>query len=117
MALIGGPVRWFLAAAALVVFALVAVVIVRHNLRIRRLRQTYKKLPEPVKEQVIELIREAAEQQSSVTFLRLGEENTDGDQALLQSHVGGVPYAEAGDEWPSGDPAKFLLQVRLEAPT
>ena len=39
---------------------------------------------------------------------------------LIQSHVGGFPYAESGDDWPQGtpegEPAKFMLQVRLDHP-
>jgi hypothetical protein len=37
---------------------------------------------------------------------------------LIQPHVGGIPYAETGDDWsqetPEGEPAKFMLQVRLD---
>jgi hypothetical protein len=52
-----------------------------------------------------------------VTFLRLDKDHKcDGGDVKLQSHVGGVPYAEAGEEWPAGSPAKFLLQVRLDDP-
>jgi hypothetical protein len=56
----------------------------------------------------------------SVTFLRLAEQATCNDAVLVQSHVGGLPYAESGDDWPQGtpegDPAKFMLQVRLDHP-
>jgi hypothetical protein len=48
-----------------------------------------------------------------VTLLRLdGDRRCDCQEALLRSHVGGVPYAEAGDDWPTDGPARFLLQVR-----
>lgn len=60
----------------------------------------------------------AAAKGPSVTFLRLAEEAACDEDVLLQSHVGGVPYAESGDDrpqgTPEGQPAKFMLQVRLD---
>jgi hypothetical protein len=71
-------------------------------------------------DQVLDLIEETAATGPSVTFLRLAEEVAGNDALLVQSHVGGVPYAESGDDWPQGtpegEPAKFLLQVRLDEP-
>ncbi len=97
--------------------ALFAVVTLRHNLRIRRVRRAYRALPNGVKEQVLRLIQGAARECPSVTFLRRDDDRQcDGSDELLQSHVGGVPYAEAGEAWPTGPPGKFLLQVRLDEP-
>jgi hypothetical protein len=70
-----------------------------------------------VKDRVLVMIQEAASGRPSVTFLRLdGGCQCHGHDAPLQSHVGGVPYLEAGEDWPTGQPAKFLLQVRLDEP-
>jgi hypothetical protein len=107
----------FFGAVLVILAALFAVVTIRHNLRIRRVRRAYRTLPNEVKEQVLQLIREAARERPSVTFLRLADDRKcDGDEELLHSHVGGVPYAEAGEEWPTGKPGTFLLQVRLDEP-
>jgi hypothetical protein len=107
----------FFGAVVVILVALFAVVTIRHNLRIRRVRRTYKTLPNHAKKQVLRLIQDAAKDRPSVTFLRLDEEHKcDSEDVLLQSHVGGGPYAEAGEEWPSGSPVKFLLQVRLDEP-
>ena len=92
-----------------------------HNLRIWRVRRTFSSLPDEVVNKVLRLIEKAAASEPAVTFLRLSEEIHDDEPVLVDSHVGGVPYAEAGDDWPEGtpegDPAKFLLQVRLDEPT
>jgi hypothetical protein len=104
------------------VFLLIAAIIVRHNLRVRRVRKAYGALPESAKQQVLDLIRRAAARQNSVTYLRLDREHAikRGD-VLLDSHVGGIPYAEQGDQWPDSpsgeEPARFLIQVRLDEPT
>ena len=91
-----------------------------HNLRVWRVRRVYTSLPADVVDQVLQLIEGAAANGPSVTFLRLAEEVACDAARLVQSHVGGVPYAESGDDWPQGtpegDPAKFLLQVRLDEP-
>lgn len=92
-----------------------------HNLRVRRVRRVYRSLPAEVVDQVLELIEQAAVRGPSVTFLRLAEEVAGNDAVLIQSHVGGVPYAESGDDWPlgtpEGEPAKFMLQARLDEPS
>lgn len=92
-----------------------------HNLRVRRVRRVYRTLPAEVVDRVLQLIERAAATGPSVTFLRLAEEVARTDALLVQSHLGGVPYAESGDDWPlgtpEGDPAKFLLQIRLDEPS
>ncbi len=92
-----------------------------HNLRVRRVRRTYSSLPADVIEEVLRLIEQAAASGPSVTFLRLSKDDPTDEEVLLESHVGGVPYAEAGNEWPQetpeGEPAKFMLQVRLDEPS
>lgn len=89
----------------------------------RRIRQIYKLLPDEVKQRVLTLIEEAAATRPSFTFLRLDATLPCGDE-LLRSHIGGTPYAEARDEWPTRpralfftSPAKFLIQVRMEEPS
>jgi hypothetical protein len=115
--MIGSVLGWLFGTVIAGLAGLFALLVLRHNLRIRRVRRVYKALPNEVKEQVLRLIQEAARERAAITFLRLNEEDKcDSNDILLQSHVGGVPYAEAGDEWPSGSPAKFLLQVRLDEP-
>ena len=112
----------FLGWASLIVLGLVAllvIVCIPHNLRVRRVRRIGKALPREVEDQVLTLIDEAGAKGPSVTFLRLdADRQVDNDDSLLTSHVGGLPYAEAGDQWPEDtaedEPAKFLLQVRLD---
>lgn len=99
---------------------LFVLICIPHNLRVRRVRRVYRSLPTEVVDQVLQLIEQAAARGPSVTFLRLAEEVASDEAVLAQSHVGGVPYAESGDEWPQGtpegEPAKFMLQVRLDHP-
>jgi hypothetical protein len=117
MAVVGAYLPWVVAAAAVVGGLLIAAV-VPHNLRVWRARRAYRTLPDEVKDRVLELICRAASECPSVTFLRLdAEHRCEGPEVLLRSHVGGVPYAEVGDDWPTGDRAKFLLQVRLDEPS
>jgi hypothetical protein len=85
-------------------------------------RRAYRAVPKEITDRALRLIEEAARDGPSVTFLRLDEElQCDPRDALLESHVGGVPYAEAGDTWPAstpeGEPPKFLLQVHLDEPS
>ena len=112
-------VGWSLA-VVLGIVVLAALVLVPHNLRVRRVRRVYRSLPAEVVDRVLQLIERAAASGPSVTFLRLAEEAACDGAVLVQSHVGGVPYAESGDEWPQGtpegEPAKFMLQVRLDHP-
>lgn len=113
----GGLLGWLCAAVAVVAAGLFALALFRHNLRIRRVRSAYRSLPDDVKVQVLRLVQEASRGRPAVTFLRLDEgPPCDGLEVLTQSHVGGDPYAEAGDDWPGEPPAKFLLQVRLDEP-
>jgi len=117
MVTIGSLLGWLFGAVIGILASLFAVVMLRHNLRIRRVRRAYRTFPNRVKERVLQLIQEAARERPSLTFLRLDDDRKcDGSNELLQSHVGGVPYAEAGEEWPTGSPGKFLLQVRLHEP-
>lgn len=108
--------------AVLGIVGLLCLLCIPHNLRIWRARRVYRALPNEIKDQTLHLIEEAAKDGPSVTFLRLDEEHAgEPRQFLLESHVGGVPYAEVGDTWPigtpEGDPAKFLLQIRLDEPS
>ena len=106
---------------ALGIVGLFVLICLPHNLRVRRVRRVFRSLPAGVVDQVLEFIEQAAARGHSVTFLRLAEEAAGDDAVLIQSHVGGVPYAESGDDWPQGtpegDPAKFMLQVRLDEPS
>lgn len=102
------------------IVGLFVLICIPHNLRVRRVRRVYRSLPTEVVDQVLHLIEQAAARGPSVTFLRLAEDVVCDGNVLVQSHVGGVPYAESGDDWPQGtpegDPAKFMLQVRLDHP-
>jgi len=113
-------VAWILG-FVLGIVGLFVLICLPHNVRIWRVRRVYKSLPTEVVDQVLEFIEQAAARGPSVTFLRLAEDVAYDDAVLVQSHVGGVPYAESGDEWPhgtpEGNPAKFLLQVRLDEPS
>ena len=111
---------WSLAIVLGVFGLFIVVVLIPHNLRVRRVRRVYRSLPSEVVEQVLHLIEQAAANGPSVTSLRLSDEVSCDDEVLVQSHVGGVPYAESGDDWPQGtpegEPAKVMLQVRLDHP-
>lgn len=89
-----------------------------HNLRIRRVRKAYQSLPAEVIAEVLAAIERLAANGPAVTWLRLGEEVDCSGETALGSHVGGIPYAEAGETWPEvgQEPGKFLLQVRLDHP-
>lgn len=94
---------------------------VPHNLRIWRVRRIYRRLPPQIVDDILASIEQSAANGPSVTFLRLPDEVGIDEDALLESHAGGLPYAEASDEWPQGtpegEPAKFLLQVRIDEPS
>jgi hypothetical protein len=118
MVMIGELLKWLCGIVIVALAGLFAAVMLRHNLRIWRVRRAYRTLPTEANEQVLQLIRAAARERTSVTFLRLDDERKcDGHEELLQSHVGGVPYAEAGEQWPIGKPGTFLLQVLLDEPS
>lgn len=99
---------------------LIILICIPHNLRIWRVRRIYSRLPPKVVNDILALIEQSAASGPSVTLLRLSEGLEYDRGYLLESHVGGLPYAEAGDEWPQGtpegEPAKFLLQVRIDTP-
>jgi hypothetical protein len=99
---------------------LFAIVCIPHNLRTWRVRKVFRSLPNGVGERVLELIEEAAAQNPSVTYLLLDESPCSEAEAVVSSHVGGVPYAEKGETLPvhaGSDPVRFLLQVRLDEPS
>jgi hypothetical protein len=88
-----------------------------HNLRIWRVRRAYRDLPREVEERVLALIEEAAMGRPSVTFFRMDVgRRCSGSDGSVQSHAGGVPYMEPGEGWPTGHPARYLLQVLLDGP-
>jgi hypothetical protein len=96
------------------------IVCIPHNLRIWRVRKVFRSLPKDVRERVLELIEEAAAQNPSVTYMLLDESPCSEPEAVVSSHVGGVPYAEKGETWAvhgNSDPPRFLLQVRLDEPS
>jgi len=99
---------------------LFVLICIPHNLRVRRVRRVYRSLPTEVVEQVLHLIEQAAANGLSITFLRLSDEVSCDDGVLVQPNVSGLPYAESSDDWPQGtpegEPAKFMLQVRLDHP-
>lgn len=102
---------------------LFVLICVPHNVRVWRVRKDCRSLPDDIIETVLKLIENAAKLGPSVTFLQLSEEVPNGRDrdVLLESHAGGRPYAEAGDEWPpgtpDGKPAEFMVQVRLDEPS
>ncbi len=56
------------------IIGLLAIVCIPHNLRIRRVRKAFRNLPKEVKEQVLDLIEEAATKHPSMTYLLLDHE-------------------------------------------
>lgn len=111
---------WIVGGAAALVVAF-GLLILPHNLRVRRVRRVYAELPENVKQRVLELIARYAEGQPSVTLLRLDPSAPyDAAKLAAESHVAGTPYSEAGQPWPldkDEQPAHFLIQVRLDEPS
>jgi hypothetical protein len=102
------------------IIGLFIIVCIPHNLRIWRVRKVFRSLPKDVTERVLELIEEAAAQNPSVTYMILDERPCPEPEAVVSSHVGGVPYAEKGETWAvhgNSDPPRFLLQVRLDEPS
>ena len=90
-------VAWILG-FVLGIVGLFVLICLPHNVRIWRVRRVYRSLPADALEQVLEFIEQAAARGPSVTFLRFAEEVACTDALLVQSHVGGVPYAESGDD-------------------
>ena len=114
-----GCMGWGLIGVA-VVAGLVALIMVPHNLRAYRARRAYRSLPRSAIDQVLMRIEQEAARRPAVTYLRLCEESPVDESLMVESHVGGMPYAEAGEAWPEGTPEgppKFLLQVRLDEPS
>ncbi len=99
------------------IIGLLVLVIIPHNIRIRRVRKIFRSLPENVKEQVFWLIETAAADNPSVTYMLMDDTPCSEPETAASSHVGGVPYMESGETWPvsgKSDPALFLLQARPE---
>lgn len=102
-----------LAWAAALVVVLAAVVLVPHNLRMARARRVAREVPPGVRQQVLDALN--ALPPSGMRML-VPAEGPGPDPYLLETHLGGLPYAEAGEGWPEADPGTFLLQVRLDHP-
>lgn len=99
------------AAAALVILA--AVVLVPHNLRMARARRAAHELPPGVRQKVLDALKALPVVGSRML---VPAEGPVPDPYFLESHLGGLPYAEEGDAWPAVDPGTFLIQVRLDHP-
>jgi Domain of unknown function (DUF1963) len=105
------------AAVFLGIIVLFVIVCIPHNVRAYRVRRTFRRLPSDVIGKVLSLVQAAASKGPAVTFLRPDIEGPSDGPLQVQSHIGGLPYAEAGDEWPTHDddrPPRFLLQVLLD---
>lgn len=87
-------------------------------LRIRRVQQDFRSLPEGFRQQILSQIHDAGNQASICSILVASEPNSPA-ALCINSKFGGLPYAEAGDEWPMlkpghTEPASFLIQVKLD---
>src|SRR6516225_5774807 len=91
------------------IIGLFVIVCIPHNLRIWRARKVFRSLPNEVREQVLDLIEEAAAQNPSVTYMLLDESPCSEPVAVVSSYVGGVPYSEKGETSVDGnsDPPRF----------
>ncbi|MBS0206514.1 MAG: hypothetical protein JSS49_26800 [Planctomycetes bacterium] len=90
------------------------------RIRIRRVRLQYRSLSSESRQQMLRCIDEAGRAGSNCTVLVAAEvASPTSNAAVIESHYGGMPYAEAGDVWPTvaedkTEPADFLIQVRLD---
>lgn len=112
-------VRIFLGILAGII-GLLAIFSIPRHVRINRARKIFQTLPKNVKERVLDLIEEAAGETPLITYLLLDDQPCSQPEAPVQSHVGGLPYAESGETWPAhrnAVPRRFLLQVRLDQPS
>ena len=107
--------HWFLL-GVFGVLILVVIVLVPHNVRAWRARRATQQVPPAVVEKVFAVLKNAADGQAAVTFLRPMHGTTCEDPTA--SHIGGLPSAQRGDTWPSTEsgPDDFLVQVKLDAP-
>ncbi len=92
--------------------------LVTNALRIRGVRRAYLNMPVEVREQILNRIHEAGRDGAGCSVLVATEPGRSPDD-IAGSHYGGIPYAEAGDDWPAReagmpDPANFMIQVRLD---
>ena len=102
--------------------------IATHNLRVRRVRRLARSLPVGTRERILARITDAAREASVCTLLvpdRCSIDESPSEQRPqpdnTASRFGGIPYGEAGEQWPtrddkSPDPTDFLIQVRLGEP-
>ena len=87
-------------------------------LRISRIQRAYRSLPEGFRQQILNTIHDTGSRGSLCSVLVVGE-LTASESQQIHSKYGGLPYAEADDEWPllkTGHPeqASFLIQVKLD---
>jgi hypothetical protein len=114
--MIGSLLSWLCGFGLLILAGLFVWVVLRHNLRVKGARRAYRNLPEQVKSEILQLIQNAARDRPYISLLLPDNEQLCDGSDTLQSHVGGLPYAEAGEEWPNCHPGTFLVQVRLDEP-
>lgn|GEM_PF-1629361 len=117
--ILGSILGWTI--GGLLVSLLIAVLL-PHNLRAYWARQANRNLSATVRHEILATVREMATDCPSVQMLRPVEnDSVTEDDLIVKSHVGGRPYAEAGDTWPVrdgvSDPIRFLAQVRLSEPS
>ncbi len=95
------------------VAVVVAAVILHHNVRVWRVRRDFQSVPAEAIEAVFAALDAAANHVESVTLLLPMHGRT---CDVTASHVGGLPYAEGGDIWPTTEDGRstFLIQVCLD---
>lgn len=102
-----GVLIW-LAAGGLV---LASAVLLRERLRLSRVRQAAQALPPGLRREVLETLQGLPPGKAQLLV-----PSEDGACSVVDSHLGGQPYAEEGEGWPEANPGWFLIQVRLAHP-
>ena len=105
-----GTLTWVLL-ITLGILVLLAIVLVPHNLCIRRVCEAYATLPGTARERAVELIETAAAGGSAFTLYRFAA-----DLPEVDSYVGGSPWCNPGDV-PPPDSKHLLIQIRLDEPS
>lgn len=94
----------FFALLCVVATAVFVLLILPHNLRVKRAREAAKDLTPQDREEILAMIRAACTERRWGTMWIRSPKQPDADDLLLGSHLAGEPYAEKGEVWPPSVP-------------